>query len=245
MLRQQFLQAFQNCMLGYKGLCTLGPSPGVPYYDSRRCWSYMRFLPALALRQPQVYTGQAMRLGDIHKRRSKRAIPGVLGTVYGRRKPVAFALPGIAASQSCRKATRITQRDHRLGQQVRAHSPSAARPHVVQLENSIVSYSQNNPTNAARRRSGSYATAHGAHRGLNLLFPGRVGLKNVLDERLTDRQQLRELALDLHPATKKARIADSHNAEASWGASLRPSIADKLSKSRVCPALEQQACSVG
>jgi len=64
--------------------------------------------------------------------------------------------------------------------------------------------------------SGSYAAAHGAHRGLNLLLPGRVGLKHVLDERLADGQQLRELALDLHPAATKARITDRHSAEASW-----------------------------
>jgi len=51
----------------------------------------------------------------------------------------------------------------------------------------------------ARPRRRSHAAAHAAHRRLHLRLPRRVGLKHVLDERLADRQQLRELPLDLRP----------------------------------------------
>ena len=49
----------------------------------------------------------------------------------------------------------------------------------------------------ARPRRRSHAAAHAAHRRLHLRLPRRVGLKHVLEERLADRQQLRELPLDL------------------------------------------------
>lgn len=52
-----------------------------------------------------------------------------------------------------------------------------------------------------------HAAAHAAHGRLDLLLPGGVGLKHVLDKRLADGQQPRELALNLRRTASRQRAA--------------------------------------